>query len=143
MRALRAVGHDVVAVVAAGAEDDAVIEMAMRGGRIFLTEDRDFGHAAAKPTQGVVPHRTREPISRPWCRTLWWSMEKSSPHASLSSSRDELGSDSLREIDRMDHLAAPRRRGVYVAATRPLFKHPMPSTARADAHHRQTDSRIP
>src|SRR5262245_17699759 len=41
-------------------------------GRIFLTEDRDFGqlvYAAAKPTQGVIPHRTREPISRPWCRT--------------------------------------------------------------------------
>jgi predicted nuclease of predicted toxin-antitoxin system len=54
MRAWRAVGHDVVAVVAAGAEDDAVIEMAMRGGRIFLTEDRDFGqlvYAAAKPTR--------------------------------------------------------------------------------------------
>jgi predicted nuclease of predicted toxin-antitoxin system len=42
-RALRAVGHEMVAVVAAGAEEDAVIGMAMREGRIFLTEDRDFG----------------------------------------------------------------------------------------------------
>jgi hypothetical protein len=98
-----------VAVVAAGAEDEAVIEMAMREGRIFLTGDRDFGqlvYAAAKLSA---------PISRPWCRTLRRSMEKSSPHASLSSKRDELGSDSLRAFDRMDHLGAPR--GEVFAAT--------------------------
>ena len=74
-----------MAVVAASAEDDAVIAMAMREGRIFLTEDRDFGqlvYAAAKPTHCVIPHRTRQPIFPPWCRTLWRSMEKSSPHAS-------------------------------------------------------------
>src|SRR5262249_36728970 len=100
-------------------------------------------YVAAKPTHGVIPHRTRQPISRPWCRTLWRSREKSSSYASLSSSRDELGSDSLAEIDRMDHLAASLRRSVCGPATRAFLKHPMPSTARADAHHRQTDSQIP
>jgi predicted nuclease of predicted toxin-antitoxin system len=59
IRALRAAGHDVVAVaeVAAGTEDDAVIEMAIHEGRIFVTEDRDFGqlvYAAARRAQGVI-----------------------------------------------------------------------------------------
>jgi predicted nuclease of predicted toxin-antitoxin system len=59
IRALRAAGHDVVAVaeVAAGAEDGAIIEMAMNQGRIFVTEDRDFGqlvYAAARRGQGVI-----------------------------------------------------------------------------------------
>ncbi len=59
VRALRAAGHDVVAVaeVAVGAEDDAILEMAMREKRIFVTEDRDFGqlvYAAARPAQGVI-----------------------------------------------------------------------------------------
>jgi hypothetical protein len=61
-RVVRASGHDVVAVAAASAEDDAVIEIPMREGRIFLTEDRDFGrlvYAVAKPTPGVILHRTR------------------------------------------------------------------------------------
>jgi predicted nuclease of predicted toxin-antitoxin system len=55
-----------VAVVAAGAEDDTVIEITMREGRVFLTEDRDFGqlvYAVAKPTQGAILRRTRAPIS--------------------------------------------------------------------------------
>jgi len=98
VRTFRAAGHDVVAVVAASAKDDAVIAMAMREGRIFLSEDRLIsGSLSTRPTQGVIPHRTREPISRPWCRTLWRSMEKSSPHASLSSSREELGSTPPRD----------------------------------------------
>ena len=58
VRALRAAGHDVMAVVeiAPGADDTAVLEMAVRENRIFLTEDRDFGqlvYAAAKPAPGV------------------------------------------------------------------------------------------
>ena len=38
-----------VAVVAAGAEEDAVIEIARREGRIFLPEDRDFGQLVHAP----------------------------------------------------------------------------------------------
>jgi predicted nuclease of predicted toxin-antitoxin system len=59
IRALRVAGHDVVAVIEAmpGADDVAVIEMAARERRVFLTEDRDFGqlvYAAAMPTAGVL-----------------------------------------------------------------------------------------
>jgi predicted nuclease of predicted toxin-antitoxin system len=59
VRALRAAGHNVTAVieVTPGAEDDAVMELAMREARIFLTEDRDFGrlvYAAARPPVGVI-----------------------------------------------------------------------------------------
>jgi predicted nuclease of predicted toxin-antitoxin system len=59
VRALRAAGHDVVAVIedSPGADDAAVIDMAVREQRIFLTEDRDFGqlvYAAAKRTAGVI-----------------------------------------------------------------------------------------
>jgi predicted nuclease of predicted toxin-antitoxin system len=59
VRALRAAGHDVMAVmeVAPGADDTAVIELAAREHRIFVTEDRDFGqlvYAAARPASGVI-----------------------------------------------------------------------------------------
>jgi len=59
VRALRAAGHDVTAVVetAPGAEDAVVIDMAAREGRVFVTEDRDFGqlvYAAAAPPAGVI-----------------------------------------------------------------------------------------
>jgi predicted nuclease of predicted toxin-antitoxin system len=59
VRALRAAGHDVTAVleISPGAEDEAVIDLAVREGRIFLTEDRDFGqlvYATAKPAPGVI-----------------------------------------------------------------------------------------
>jgi predicted nuclease of predicted toxin-antitoxin system len=59
VRALRAAGHDVMAVVeiSPGAEDAAVIDMARHEARIFVTEDRDFGqlvHAGAKPATGVM-----------------------------------------------------------------------------------------
>jgi predicted nuclease of predicted toxin-antitoxin system len=59
IRALRAAGHDVMAVAerAPGADDDAIIEVAAREKRIFVTEDRDFGqliYAAAKPASGVI-----------------------------------------------------------------------------------------
>lgn len=59
VRALRAAGHDVSAVieVAPGSGDVDVIDTAMRERRIFITEDRDFGqlvYATTKPTHGVV-----------------------------------------------------------------------------------------
>jgi hypothetical protein len=58
VRALRAAGHDVTAVIelAPGAEDEVVIELALRERRIFLTEDADFGqlvYATGRPTAGV------------------------------------------------------------------------------------------
>ncbi len=58
-RVVRAAGHDVTAVIEAppGAEDSAVIDMAAREQRVFVTEDRDFGqlaYAAAKPVAGVI-----------------------------------------------------------------------------------------
>jgi len=45
VRALRAEGFDVLAVAEAipGAEDDQVIEYAVREERVLLTEDKDFG----------------------------------------------------------------------------------------------------
>ena len=45
VRALRGAGHDVVAVaeVSPRAEGEVVIDLAVRGGRILLTEDKDFG----------------------------------------------------------------------------------------------------
>jgi hypothetical protein len=65
--------------------------------------------AVAKPAQGVILQRTRAARSPDHsvglCGGAWRS-----PHASWSSSRDKLGSDSLREIDRMNHFGAPRRR---------------------------------
>jgi predicted nuclease of predicted toxin-antitoxin system len=59
VRALRAAGHDVMAVIEAapGAADSTVIDLAMREHRIFITEDRDFGqlvYAASKPACGVI-----------------------------------------------------------------------------------------
>jgi predicted nuclease of predicted toxin-antitoxin system len=45
VRALGDGGHDVVAVadVARGARDPEVVALAREGGRILLTEDKDFG----------------------------------------------------------------------------------------------------
>ncbi len=45
VRALRAAGHDVVAVteMAPAANDETVIEIALNDGRLLLTEDKDFG----------------------------------------------------------------------------------------------------
>jgi predicted nuclease of predicted toxin-antitoxin system len=70
VRAFRAAAHDVVAVaeVDAGAENDAVIEMAMREGRIFVTKDHDFGqliYAAAKPARGAILLRFPSIIKHP------------------------------------------------------------------------------
>jgi predicted nuclease of predicted toxin-antitoxin system len=59
VRALRAAGHDVIAVIESmpGADDSAVIAISNREHRILLTEDRDFGrlvYASALPSCGVV-----------------------------------------------------------------------------------------
>ena len=59
VRALRAAGHDVNAVVEThrGASDEVVIKLAVSEQRILLTEDKDFGqlvHAAMGQTGGVV-----------------------------------------------------------------------------------------
>jgi predicted nuclease of predicted toxin-antitoxin system len=59
IRALRAAGHDITAVIETmpGTDDAAVINVAKSERRIFLTEDRDFGqlvYAAAVETSGVV-----------------------------------------------------------------------------------------
>jgi hypothetical protein len=45
IRALRAAGHDLVAIaeVQAGARDEVVIERAVNEDRVVITEDRDFG----------------------------------------------------------------------------------------------------
>ena len=59
VRALRAAGHDVLAVseVSPGDEDLAVIDFAVREGRILLTEDKDFGqlvYANLQASGGVI-----------------------------------------------------------------------------------------
>jgi predicted nuclease of predicted toxin-antitoxin system len=59
VRALRAQGHDVAAVVetSRGARDVEVIRLAQEEHRVLLTEDKDFGqlvHADAKRRTGVI-----------------------------------------------------------------------------------------
>ena len=59
VRALRSADHDVVAIaeVFPREEDDAVMERAVRGGRILITEDKDFGqlvYAKMRKTGGVM-----------------------------------------------------------------------------------------
>ncbi len=59
VRALRSAGFDVVAVVevAPGTEDAAVIDLAVREGRMLITEDKDFGrfvYADRRLTAGVM-----------------------------------------------------------------------------------------
>jgi predicted nuclease of predicted toxin-antitoxin system len=67
VRALRAAGHDVMAVaeVAVGALDDAVLDLAVREQRVLLTEDKDFGqlvYAATRSSSGVI--LMRFPVTR-------------------------------------------------------------------------------
>lgn len=73
VRALRTAGNDVVAIseVAPGAEDAVVIDLALRGKRILLTEDKDFGqlvYAYGRNSSGVIflryPISAREKISK-------------------------------------------------------------------------------
>jgi predicted nuclease of predicted toxin-antitoxin system len=59
VRALRADGFDVVAVVehSPGATDDQVIALSLKEGRVLLTEDKDFGQlvfAANRKSSGVL-----------------------------------------------------------------------------------------
>jgi predicted nuclease of predicted toxin-antitoxin system len=59
VRALRAQGHDVIAVaeVARGAPDERVVALALERRRVLLTEDKDFGQlvlASGKREIGVI-----------------------------------------------------------------------------------------
>jgi predicted nuclease of predicted toxin-antitoxin system len=59
VRALRAAGFDVLAVVehCPGATDDEVIALSVQEGRVLLTEDKDFGQlvfAANRESAGVI-----------------------------------------------------------------------------------------
>ena len=72
VRALQGTGHDVLSVAEAhqGADDDRVIELSVVGGRILITEDKDFGqlvHAAGHGHVGIIllryPFQTRHHIA--------------------------------------------------------------------------------
>lgn len=59
IRALRAAGHDVIAIAesAKGAADEAVMERAFSEERVLITEDNDFGelvYARGQPSVGVI-----------------------------------------------------------------------------------------
>ncbi len=59
VRALRAAGHDVVAVaeISPAADDSRVVDLAVRQERILLTEDKDFGQlvfANMQASGGVI-----------------------------------------------------------------------------------------
>lgn len=71
--ALRAAGHDVVAIaeVSPREEDDSVMERALRAERLVVTEDKDFGqlvYANRKATGGVLflrfPAKARASIAK-------------------------------------------------------------------------------
>ena len=73
VRALRAAGHDVLAVteVSPSAEDQVVIDLSVHESRVLLTEDKDFGqlvYASGRPAAGVLfirfPGRARETLCR-------------------------------------------------------------------------------
>jgi predicted nuclease of predicted toxin-antitoxin system len=75
VRALRAAGHDVIAVaeIARGATDSEVIAVAVQDRRILLTEDKDFGrlvHAAAKTMSGVLLIRFPAPARSELARII-------------------------------------------------------------------------
>ena len=71
VRALRVAGHDTVAVaeLTPRADDETVLDLAVRGERLLLTEDKDFGqlvYAGGLKSCGVMllrfPARTREHV---------------------------------------------------------------------------------
>ena len=82
IRALREAGHDVIAIseIARGATDEQVLERALSGKRVLVTEDRDFGelvYARGRSSAGVVfvkfsgrEARSRLPWLRPWQRSV-------------------------------------------------------------------------
>lgn len=65
VKALRAAGHDVMAIaeLAAQAKDPAVLQLALAEDRILLTRDKDFGELifrrGASATAGIVLFRIR------------------------------------------------------------------------------------
>ena len=73
VRALRAAGHDVVAIaeIAPRADDEIVIDRTVREERILITEDKDFGqlvYADKRASGGVLfirfPARVRRSLAR-------------------------------------------------------------------------------
>ena len=59
VRALRAAGHDVLAVaeLASGSDDAIIMDLALRENRVLLTEDKDFGqlvYAHLQQSNGVI-----------------------------------------------------------------------------------------
>ena len=73
VRALRSAGHDVLAVaeLASGSDDVMVMDVALREGRVLLTEDKDFGqlvYAHSKQSSGVLlvryPAQARKALSK-------------------------------------------------------------------------------
>jgi uncharacterized protein with PIN domain len=94
IRALRAAGHDVLAIAesAQGAGDEAVIARTFSEGRVLITEDRDFGelvYARGHWTAGVVfvkfPSRVRTAKPARWSRR-WqnWRPDCATPLRSLN-----------------------------------------------------------
>ena len=97
VRALRAAGHDVLAVseVAPRADDQTVMDLAVRDKRILLTEDKDFGqlvYANAREAGGIVfirfPSDARKSLpqallnsSKKWKRNLPEALWSSVPDA--------------------------------------------------------------
>jgi predicted nuclease of predicted toxin-antitoxin system len=66
VRALRGAGYDVLAIaeISPRADDTDVIDIALRAGRILLTEDKDFGqlvYASAHQSAGVILLRFSAP----------------------------------------------------------------------------------
>jgi len=73
IEALQAAGFDVTSVreVMPGADDDAVIHMAVREARVLLTEDKDFGQllfASSAQSPGIIlirfPATARQAMTR-------------------------------------------------------------------------------
>jgi len=73
VRALRAAGHDVVALaeISPRVDDEIVIDHALHEERILITEDKDFGqlvYAHRRPSGGVLfirfPARVRRSLPR-------------------------------------------------------------------------------
>jgi predicted nuclease of predicted toxin-antitoxin system len=85
VRALRTSEHDVVAVsdIAPRADDTDVIDIAVREGRILLTEDKDFGqlvYAHGLESIGVIflrfPSHARRQIARDLVKMVKRESEK-------------------------------------------------------------------
>jgi predicted nuclease of predicted toxin-antitoxin system len=71
VRALRAAGHDILAVaeLSPRSDDRAVIDLAVQDNRVLLTEDKDFGqlvYANSQPSGGIIfirfPANTRQTL---------------------------------------------------------------------------------